>query len=344
MKGRVPNGLATASRSGQYAGVRPSDPTVVCIGGATVDRAYRAPAALIPGTSNPVAAASPAFGGVARNVAENLARLQVRSALVSIVGDDENGRAIAAHLASLGIVPRFAVSSDRRTAEYVAVLQPAGELAFGLADMEIFGALTAGLLDEAWPLLSRADWVFADCNLPAAALHHLIERKRRAPAFHLAVDSVSTPKARRLPADLSGIDCLFANRDEALALLDAAGSAMVPHEDLAGLILDRGCRRLVLTLGAQGALAAETASAPVVLPAADAAAIDVTGAGDALIAGTLSRLAGGAGLTEAVGTGLVAAALTIERHGSVRSDLTPDLIETARRRIEDAIMVKKHDA
>ncbi len=315
-------------------------PFIACIGGATVDRTYRAPAVLVPGTSNPVAATAPSFGGVARNVAENLARLEVRTALVSVLGDDENGRALAAHLGSLGILPRLAVSPDGRTAEYVAVLQPSGELAFGLADMEIFGAFTAGLLDDAWACLAEADWVFADCNLPAAALQHLIERKRRTPAFRLAVDAVSTPKAKRLPADLTGIDCLFVNREEAVSLLDSAGAARASHADLAGLLLDRGCRRLVMTLGAEGALAAEPASAPTVLPAAGEAAVDVTGAGDALIAGTLSRLARGAALPEALGTGLVAAALTVDRHGSVRSDLSPDLIEAARRRIEDAAMTK----
>jgi pseudouridine kinase len=323
--------------------VRAHAPFLVCVGGAAVDRAYRAPAALVPGTSNPVAAAPPGFGGVARNVAENLARLEVRTALVSVVGDDENGRALEAHLASLGIVSRIAVLSDRRTAEYVAVLQPSGEMAFGLADMEIFGAFTAGLLDEAWPLLAEADWVFADCNLPAAALQHLITRKRRAPVFRLAVDAVSTPKAKRLPADLTGIDCLFVNRDEAVSLLDAGGSAGVAHAELAGLVLDRGCRRLVMTLGGAGVLAAEPASAPAVLPTVGEAAVDVTGAGDALIAGTLSRLALGTALAEAVGTGLVAAALTIERHGSVRSDLSPGLIEAARRRIEDAATTKRPD-
>ena len=43
---------------------------VVCIGNATVDRAYALGVEAALGTKNPAVARPPAFGGVARNVAE----------------------------------------------------------------------------------------------------------------------------------------------------------------------------------------------------------------------------------------------------------------------------------
>src|SRR5918993_2707283 len=108
---------------------------VLCIGGAAVDRKYRALDSIRPGTSNPVRSER-SFGGVARNVAENLARLGVATALVSLVGDDGAGRAIRAHLGRAGVDTRFvAVADGQATAEYLAVLPPSGELAFGLAEM-----------------------------------------------------------------------------------------------------------------------------------------------------------------------------------------------------------------
>jgi pseudouridine kinase len=70
------------------------------------------------------------------------------------------------------------------------------------------------------------------------------------------------------------------------------------------------------------------------LPAVAADVVDVTGAGDALIAGTLSRVIEGVPLREALRTGLVAAALAIESRGSVRPDLSPGLLQDAMRRIE----------
>ena len=94
---------------------------VVCVGGATVDRIYRAQDALRSGTSNPVTSRR-GFGGVARNVAESLARLGAKVDLISAVGDDGNGRAMTAHLAELGVnvghvqvVPGFVTGTGARS-------------------------------------------------------------------------------------------------------------------------------------------------------------------------------------------------------------------------------------
>jgi pseudouridine kinase len=69
-------------------------------------------------------------------------------------------------------------------------------------------------------------------------------------------------------------------------------------------------------------------------PAADV--VDVTGAGDALIAATLLRIVGGHALEDALRAGLHAAALTTEVGGSVRRDLSEALLQAAEGRIGSA--------
>ena len=303
-------------------------PAVVCLGGATVDRTYQSRAPLLAGTSNPVSAAGLGFGGVARNVAESLARLGVPAALVSIVGDDEAGRAVLDHVRDLGVTTRLSVAAGQRTAEYVAVLQPSGELAFGLANLAILDAFTPSLLEEAWSLLSGAVWVVADCNLPSATLADLIERRRAVGVFGLAIDAVSAPKAKRLPGELAGVDLLFANVDEARAILGTDPFPESP-EDLCRAVLARGAGAVVITLGDQGLFVAETGGEGARLPAVAAQVVNVTGGGDALIAGTLSRLLEGERLVEALRAGLSAASLTVACHDSVRPDLSRDLLQAA---------------
>jgi pseudouridine kinase len=297
--------------------------SVMCIGAAAIDCKYRSLAPIRPGTSNPVVSER-APGGVARNVAENLARLGIGSGLVSLVGDDEYGRFLLGHLHDLGVDTRqVAVSQARRTAEYVAVLAPGGELALGLADMEILDDFSADLLEWAWPRLRAAGFVFADCNLPAAVLRRLIAGKRQEP-FRLAIDAVSTPKVQRLPGDLTGIDLLFLNHEEASAYL---GKDLSPREASAALIA-RGAGEVVLTLGPDGILTAGS-SGMAAVPAHPAEIADVTGAGDALIAATLYGLMRGDPLPVAARTGTVAAALTLECPTSVRPDLSPALLQNA---------------
>ncbi|HEY5819559.1 MAG TPA: carbohydrate kinase family protein [Mesorhizobium sp.] len=306
-------------------------PSIICIGGAVLDRKYKAKAELAPGTSNPVSGFR-SFGGVARNVTENLARLGVSVGFVTIVGEDETGRALTAHLADLGVdISQVVRSRDRPSAEYVAVLNPDNELALGLADMEIFDLLSPEHIAACRPYLGRASWVFADCNLPAASLAALIAL-RAGDRFKLAIDAVSTPKVRRLPKDLSGIDLLFLNQDEAAVLLGVPVGENQPVEAQAGDLLARGAASTVITRGADGFVVAQAGGVRAFRPA-PAKPVDVTGAGDAMVAGTLYSLLAGAPLERAARIGALAATLTTESAESVRPDLSPEVLAAAMHRI-----------
>ncbi|MBM1174188.1 carbohydrate kinase family protein [Microvirga arabica] len=296
--------------------------SITCIGGAAVDRKYRALNAIRQGTSNPVLSER-SFGGVARNVAENMARLGVTVSLASILGKDENGRAILDDLEGLGIGTQFMTISDRHaTAEYVAVLQPDGELAVGLANMTIFDEMTPALLRRIEPDL-QSSWFFADCNLPSETLHALVDIAHRQP-LPLAIDAVSTPKVARLPRDLTGVGLLFLNLDEACAYLGASEEA---PEKAAARLLACGATRVVLTLGKTGLVVADRSGVSQI-GAVGAQIVDATGAGDALIGATLVALLKGHSLTEAAHLGTAAAALTVESTTSVRPDLSFALLET----------------
>jgi pseudouridine kinase len=294
---------------------------VLCIGGAAVDRKYRSLDTIRPGTSNPVQSER-SFGGVARNVAENIARLGVSVSLASILGKDENGRALLEDLERLGIGTRFMAASDAHaTAEYVAVLQPDGELAFGLANMTIFDELTPALLSKINPN-SQTGWIFADCNLPSETLHALIEIARRQ-SLALAIDAVSTPKVARLPRDLTGVGVLFLNLDEARTYL---GHTEASPDEAATRLRACGAERVVLTFGENGLVAADRSGAHRI-GAVGAKIVDATGAGDALIAATLVAILQGHSLTAAARLGTAAAALTVESTASVRPDLSFALLE-----------------
>jgi pseudouridine kinase len=295
---------------------------VVCIGGAAIDRKYRALATIRPGTSNPVTSER-SFGGVARNVAENIARLGTHVSLVSIVGNDDNGLALIGDLERLGIDNRHVTLSETHaTAEYVAVLQPDGELAIGLANMAIFDEITPALLRGMESDLGSG-WIFADCNLPPETLHDLIGLARQR-AFMLAFDAVSTPKVMRLPRDLAGIGMFFLNLDEARTYLDRPE---ISPQAAAEALLARGAEQVILTLGDKGLVAADSFGIATIA-AFKAEIVDATGAGDALIAATLVAMVKDASLIEAVRLGTVAAALTVESPVSVRPDLSLALLES----------------
>ena len=308
--------------------VLPAAGRIVCLGGAVMDRKYLLADPVKMGTSNP-AVGKRGFGGVARNVCENLARLGIETALASIVGPDETGRALIDQLCGLGVDTTAMVQRHGgSTAEYAAILAPDSSLLVGIADMEIFDDLDVSFLDHAWPTLAAANWVFADCNASARLIELLLLRRRSA-RFKLAIDAVSVPKSLRLPADLTDLDLLFLNIDEARAYL--GDHTLTPHS-AARALRRRGPENLVLTLGNSGALVA-TGAGTSHCPTVPATPIDVTGAGDALIAGTLFGLHSGRRLVEAVQIGCLLAAVTTESHASVHHELSPELLDRSLSRL-----------
>jgi pseudouridine kinase len=311
--------------------VFPEPKRIFCCGGSTIDRKYWAEKQIVFGTKNLVRGHR-AFGGVARNVAENLIRLGVPTTLMTIVGDDENGRSLVRHLRDLGVdTSPVVVTSTDMTAEYAAILGPDNELVVGMSDVAIFDRLGVSDLERNWPHLASASWVFVDCNLPADLLSALIIRKSTA-RFRLAVDAVSTYKATRLPRDLSGVDLLFLNNDEAASYLAHHGlGAPATPEAAARALLRAGAHEAVLTIGAKGYVVARGGKVTR-YPAAAATAIDVIGAGDAMIAGALYRLGGGATLDQAAQTGALLAAMTTETDACVIPNLSPKLLAASEAR------------
>ena len=312
----------------------PENKRIVCIGGAVFDRKYHAHAPLISETSNPVSGYR-SHGGVARNVTENLARLGVNIGFVSILGDDETGRAILDHLRLLGVdVSRAIVTNEAPTAEYAAILGPDNELALGIADMGIFDLFKPETLETVWPHLASADWVFADCNLPQATLEALLAKKSGS-RFRLAVDTVSAPKALRLPQDLSGVDLLFLNLDEAHSLLrHPAGTPRLTAEQAINALHARGVAKIVMTMGAGGVHIGDESGIRHIA-SVPAQPVDITGAGDALISGTLYCLLDRKELPDAVRTGTLLATLTTESDASVHPDLSAHFLEANLHRIRD---------
>lgn len=312
--------------------VMPAEARAVCIGGAVLDRKYRAKQDLVFETSNPVDSVR-SMGGVARNVSENLALLGTTTSFISIVGDDEGGHALLRYMRDRGIdVSQVVTTTERPTAEYAAILDTKGDLVLGIADMGIFDLLLPTHVERIWPHLAAASWVFSDCNPPAETLAALIEKRRDA-KFRLAIDAVSTVKAMRLPKDLSGIDLLFMNMDEANAVLKRNGHKTVEDASDAALALQAaGAREAIVTMGARGIAVAGPAGAKT-FPAVKANSIDMTGAGDAMIAGTLHRIISGDDTYTAARTGALLGALTTESVASVHTELSERFLETNMHRL-----------
>ncbi|GGX84368.1 winged helix-turn-helix transcriptional regulator [Massilia dura] len=316
--------------------VLPQERGVLCIGAANLDRKLRTVAPLQMGTSNP-ATAGETFGGVARNIAENLARLGTPCALLTALGDDSAGQALRAHARHCGIdMTGTPVLPGAATGTYTAVLDAGGEMAVALADMALYEQLTPGFIASRQAQRNAASLVIADLNLPHDTVALLLDEARR-DGIPLAIVAVSQPKMARLPRDLAGLRLLILNRGE----LEERAGRPLPTEaalrDACRAVQAEGARDVIVTCGAAGVYYTygntygdtDTAKAGDLqwLPAHDVDVVDVTGAGDAFSAAVCWTLAQGeADLAEACARGLRAAALTVQSTHTVFPALTAALL------------------
>jgi len=296
---------------------------VVAIGAIHYDTIAHARETIRPETSTP-ARLSAKPGGVATNIARSLTRLDVPVHLVGTVGDDGAARMLENQLAAEGIRLATAPRAGFATGQYLALHDPSGALTAACVDDrvlseapdDLFDVLVSGLAEE---LPEKTIW-FVDANLTEAMLVRLAGLVGPG---RLVANAVSDAKAPRLVPLLSKLDCLMLNRGEAAALTGLRRDAA--PEKLATALAGTSLRRFVLTSGAGSVLVHDTGATQRYSPPGTNI-VDVTGAGDALAAGTLAAMARGYGLFQAVPYGLAAAALTLASTGALAESLTWDVL------------------
>ena len=319
--------IATLVRERRLLGrayVLPDDRPILCIGAANLDRKLRAANPLAMGTSNPASAVE-SFGGVARNIAENLARMGAATALITAVGNDSSGRALLAQLDVLGIDTRGALTlDDAGSGTYTAVLDHDGQMVVALADMALYDRITPAFLALRQQQRATSSLIVADLNLTHDAIETL-QRDAARDGVDLVIVAVSEPKMNRLPASLLGVRLLILNEGELAARLGRVLHGEEALADACRALQAQGAQDVVVTLGARGVLFTGADGTVERLDAPPAEVVDVTGAGDAFSAAVcLSLHSGGADLALACRRGLQLAALTIACRETVCPQLAPE--------------------
>ncbi len=295
---------------------------MVVVGGINLDTLARIEADTVRGSSNP-GRTTTAPGGVGRNVAENLARLGSPVRLVGAVGRDHAGDLLLSGLARLDIdTTRVRRQDTVRTGTYTAVLGSDGSLDVGVADMAATESVVPA--DLGGDFLADASWLILDGNLRTDTVAHGL-RLAAARGIPVALDPVGVAKAARL----GPVPRLHTFTPNAAELAAWSGT-----DDVAAAIAqahDQGIEVLWLRAGAEGSTLHRAGADPATILLPPAEVVDVTGAGDAMLAAYVHRLRAGdlrdpAEVEEAAWFAAAAAWLTVGSPSAVRPDLTEALV------------------
>ena len=295
---------------------------VLVLGAAGMDVVGRLEADLKPAVSNP-ARIRRSYGGVARNVAENLARLGQPVRLITVVGEDKNGDEILEHTANAGVdVSAVLRSQDYPTGYYMGVVSKNGKLQYAVDDMRLLEKITTDYLNEQEALFKSASMVFVDANLPVKTLRTANSLARRA-KIPICADTASITLAERLVKFLPRYYLLTANSQEAGVLtgMSFRASDRDAAMEAARSLVNQGARIALVTLAEYGVVYA-TSETTGHISAIRTRISDPTGAGDAMTAAVLFGLLNDIDLDDAIRLGVSAASLTLRHPGSVYPKLS----------------------
>jgi pseudouridine kinase len=258
----------------------------LCAGGANVDVQGITSAALLPGTSNPGIVRQTA-GGVARNVADHLARLGEEVLLFALVGEDAEGEWLRQMTAQSGVATIGMVRvPGGRTGRYLAIRAADGELLAAISDMAVNEAWTEQMMEDGVKRLQHATGLFLDANLPEWVIRRFLQEGMRR-GIPVVADPVSVKKAERWRGLLNGVKLIVIDTDELEVLTGKPASSAAGAEAAASILLNEGVQQ-VIVLGGENGLYVCRQSEALWLPQPDCSLRET--AKDAFVAGVLAAL------------------------------------------------------
>lgn len=287
---------------------QPDGRFVLVLGGANMDISGSTAHPLVLSDSNPGRIRC-APGGVARNVAENLARLGNTTRLLTAVGDDLYGRSLLDTTRNAGVDVRGSwVLAGEATSTYLSLHGPDGDMAVAVNDMGILECITPEILAPCAPWVQQAAALVLDCNVSAQALDWLFANRGATPVF---VDAVSAFKCPRIRPWLARVHLLKVNRLEAQALCQFGIASDSDIERAAQHLHALGVEQVVLSLGERGVYWSARGAGQGWHGSLPATVVNATGAGDALMAGLVHAFVAQQDLRTAIPFALGCAALTL---------------------------------
>ena len=228
--------------------------------------------------------------------------------LLTAFGDDMNAQRIAASCGELGIdISQCLTVPGGATSTYLFIADQRGDMALAVSDMEIYEHMTPAFLAGRSRLLQNAQLVVVDTNIPAQSIAWLADN------LHLPIfaDPVSTAKAEKLRPVLGKLHTLKPNRMEAELLSGVTITDEASLNKAADVLLATGLRRVFISLGGDGMLAADHKER-LHVPCCPGQMVNTTGCGDAGMAAIAWAYLEGTGLEGTAKAAMAAGAIAME--------------------------------
>lgn len=263
-------------------------------------------------------------GGVCRNIAENMSLVGTNTQFISILGDDEKGKDILRQAEKVGLdMSNTLIVHGGSTPTYMAILDENGEMVSAVVDTKLANEFSKEALSERASIIENAEYMFLGADNPPF-IEHIVTTYQGKTKFVL--DPVSAAKAARIKHLLHYFHTVKPNRHEAEVL---CGFEVKTYEDArkAGAYLrGLGVQNVFISLDVDGVYYNDGKEEGIIKANA-LEVINVTGAGDAFVAGIGAGYMANKSTVEIVKYAIAMSNITIAHEETINPNMEADLVE-----------------
>lgn len=249
---------------------------VLVIGGTNIDINGLVSEDLLLYNSN-IGKVETSVGGVGKNIAENLVRLNVDTTFLTAIGDDDFGHQAKNHFNNIGLKIITPNVKNEKTSTYLAIFNEEDDFFVGINDMKIINNLSVEFLKDNIDF-NKYGLIIIDSNLDNETISYITNNCDK-PIYAEAISITKVKKFKPHLHKLNGIKC---NLLEAQTLVGTELGA----EALIKILLERGLKEVFITDGAKGSYYGEKDRICHLRPL-QSNIKNTSGAGDAFLSGVI---------------------------------------------------------
>lgn len=270
------------------------------------------------------------FGGVCRNIAENIARVDVSTKLITVVGDDEKGKCLLEDAKDKNLdVQDTLIIEGGSTPTYMAILDECGEMQSAVVDMKIMDEMTTEFMDEKAEVIRNAAYMVLDVDNPTILryiLANFTETK-------FILDSVSACKVLKVKDCIRNLHTFKPNRHEAEVLCGFKIQTTEEVQRAGQYFKNLGIENVFISLDKDG-MYYNNGSSEGIMKSNHTEVVNVTGAGDSCVAGLVYGYMNGLSIEETTRYAIAMSAITIAHPKTIHPEMSCALVEQYMKQLE----------
>ena len=285
---------------------------IVVLGAVFVDIKGYPSEVYIPGGRN-AGRVEQVHGGVSRNIAEDIANVELRPTFISLVDDSGAGADVIKKLKSHKVNTDYIRVTPNGMGTWLAVFGNNGDVEAAISKRPDLHPILDTLIEHGDEIFSQADSISLEIDIDKDIVKQvfMLAEKYGKPVYAVVSNMRIAVERRDF---LRSTHCFVCNQQEAGILFSDDYSDKTPQE-MADILAERikaaRIQRMIVTMGEHGAVYATIDGEKGICPAKKVDVKDTTGAGDACFAGATIGLTYGKTMQEAceIGTRLAASVI-----------------------------------